>query len=129
MNEGKSYTAIRAYTMAMIKKSGTLAPRAFIALLFAFLGFASNDLWRFHHTYVLSNLTVISRESKNTYWVQRNDEPIGQAFPFVFCPDYIPEMNNGDSIEVVVFEAKFNPPCHDVGGGKNGIIFYSKKGP
>jgi hypothetical protein len=136
---GKPYTAIRAFTIAMIRKVGNTAPKFGIAVLFAVVGFAANDLWRFHHTYVLNDLSVIGVPGdivaengvhrilgEREYYLQRLEEPRGQAFSFNFCPDYDPKAKRGSQIAVMVYEVKFSmtPPCRDVGGGgKNGIIF------
>jgi hypothetical protein len=110
------------------------------ALVWLIVGMGADDIWRYHHTYVLSNLSVIAvpgdtvMENKKPrvlavreYWLQRHDEPVGQGFPFNFCEDYDPKPYRGAYIEVIVYEVKFNaqPPCRSVGGGgKNGIILY-----
>ena len=124
----------------MMTKMQAYLTRAGMIAIWVILGFAGNDLWRFHHTYVLNDLTVIAvpgdtvvEDGKERtladleYYLERMEEPRGQSFPFNVCPDYDPKLKVGNHIKVIVYEVKFfaDPPCRDVGGGgKNGIIVY-----
>lgn len=125
--------------LGILRWVGGTMPKLAWGLLLIAVGFAANDLWRFHHTYVLNDMTVIGSPGEvitedgherplapHEYFLQRNEEPRGQAFSFLFCANYDPTMRDGNHIRVMVYEVKFttSPPCRDVGGGKLGILFH-----
>lgn len=120
-----------------MKISGNMMPRVAYAVALVALGWLGRDSWEYHHTFVLTDLTTIAEPgdritvegrqetvAENTWWFQRNASPVGQAFPFTFCNDYIPALKRGQHVEVIVYAARKMPvECSTVASNPLGIIY------
>lgn len=99
-----------------MRMSNEVSRRVFYSVALVTIGWLGRDSWEFHHTFVLTDLSTIAQPgdtivvrgkvevvAEDTWWFQRNSEPIGQAFPGTFCKDFVPGLKRGDHVDVIVY--------------------------
>jgi hypothetical protein len=120
-----------------MRMSDKAAPRIFYAIALISIGWLGHDSWEFHHTFVLTDLATIAQPgdtinfrgrveivADNTWWFQRNTEPVGQAFPATFCKDFVPGLRRGHRVEVVVYSIPgVMSDCWTIASNPLGIIY------
>jgi hypothetical protein len=101
------------------------------------LGMGAIDLWQYHHTFILWDLTVVAEPGDRinvdgrqtvvpsaTFYFQRASGPSGQIFPRTFCPKYVPGLHDGYHVEVIAAAAEHYPiECWNVAPTPLGIVY------
>jgi hypothetical protein len=119
------------------RMSETVSVRLMFWLALLVIGWMARDSWEFHHTFVLTDVSTIAEPgdsitvnghteivAENTWWFQRNAPPVGQAFPFTFCKDYVPALKTGNHVEVIVYTTRTVPvSCFSVRSTPLGIVY------
>lgn len=96
-----------------------------IALAFA-LGFVAHDVMRLmhveseaKHVYTLTHVLVRRQDGNDAYQMQLQDTH--ELFEAKFCPDYLPPLEEGMLLKLLVYEDKGT--CWSVRGPKLGYLF------
>lgn len=101
------------------------------------IGMAVLDLYQYHHTFVLWDLTVMAEPGdiihsdskvivvpRNTFYFQRASGPVGQMFPRTFCDKFVPGLHDGYHVEIIAATAEHYPiDCWNVAPDPLGIVY------
>lgn len=88
------------------------------------VGYALHDLWQFHHTYVLNDLTVVHKISESEWVMMFNDNH--DRFTTKFCADYLPKFREGTVLKSLVYEDRGE--CWSISNKKLGFIIDRREG-
>lgn len=96
-----------------------LASRAVWFFIVLCAGWGVHDIWQFHNTYVIADLTVLKAVNPERFVLVFDDTH--QAFAATFCPNHLPQFEAGMKIKSMVYQDRGY--CWDLSGSKRGYIF------
>lgn len=114
----------RSWRSRLMQRLGKLLVQTSIIAISMVCGYAVRDLWQFHHTYVLNDLTVVHKVSESEWVLMFNENHT--SFTTKFCDDYLPQFQEGTRIKIMVYEDRGT--CWSVSNKKLGYIVDRKEG-